>query len=245
VGSWLSTAVGWAEGPTLEAWLAGTFGADPAYGLSGDRLRLAGGGITIDLVDIRSAPDRPLQATVWKLRDILLPPGDEAQSVAGLGLVTLVFDESVAQMEIAFGNTGTTHVQIDGGHIRFDTWQVADRGCGGAVLQAQAAVLAVLTGDITAEVTGTTLELRQPGGHGLRFIAADVDAGLAPVGSAAAQGWPAVATTAPPTTTTFPPPPTYPTTMPLPPPPVPTTQSPPGPQPTSPTITTNAAGCRS
>lgn len=129
--------------------------------LDGDELVLTSGTITITLLDEQTAqPDKPLVGTEWTLESLI--DGDAASSVpADVTAPTLTIDESGHSSVFAGCNRGGGGVTVsdDGSTATFEPMALTRMACPGSAGEVEAAVTAVLDGDVQVAIDGDSLTL--------------------------------------------------------------------------------------
>jgi heat shock protein HslJ len=149
-----------------DAWLSEVLSADPAYTLDGATLELTSGTTVIELTDSEVAdPDRPLEGTEWRLDSIV--DGDTAGSVPAGSGATMTFADGHVSFSIEGCNTGGGEATVDDQTITLGPLEQTLMACAGAAGDVEAAVTAVLDGEITYAVDASTLTLTHPSGRGL------------------------------------------------------------------------------
>lgn len=149
-----------------DEWLLGLLGDDPGYTLDGDRLEISAAAAVVGLVDrAASEPAVPLQGTRWELYGLV--DGDAVSSVpAGAG-ATLTFSAGHVELAVDGCNSGRGPTDVDGGTIVFGPLTSTRIGCAAPAAEVEAAMTAVLTGEVDHAVDATTLTLTHPSGKGL------------------------------------------------------------------------------
>jgi heat shock protein HslJ len=155
-----------------DAWLSGTVFAGPlTASVDGDTLTLSRSGLELVLTDRSVAsPDAPLVDTSWQLDG--LRSGDTVSSVpAGLTPVLTIGAGGAVSLNTGC-NSGRGTVTVTGETITFGPVMTTKMACADdAGRQTEAAVLAVLDGDVTWSITEKTLTLTK-GDQGLVYRAA-------------------------------------------------------------------------
>jgi len=153
-----------------DTWLAGVLSARLSWQLTGDQLVVTAGATRIELVDRRVAqPDRNLVGTAWTVtgqfdRQVAssLPDGPavitfkDGNVTASTGCATLTGPATVSGTGITVGPLTRTQPH---------------QPCDGLTATLDSAVTTVLTGTLTATITGPNLTLSTVDGHGLTLRA--------------------------------------------------------------------------
>lgn len=154
-----------------DEWLDGFLTGSPAIALTGERLTLtAGDGTALELTERSVAdPDRPLEGTVWTVDSLV--DGETASSTpAGATPATVEFaDGRVTVFTGCNGGSGT--YRLDGDTITVEPLMLTRKACESGIMTVESAMVAVLTGPVTYDVTSATLALENPSGKGLRLRA--------------------------------------------------------------------------
>jgi heat shock protein HslJ len=155
-----------------DTWLTELLTAGMEATLDGTTLTLVGDGVTIVLLDEQEAsPDQPIVGTAWTLDSIIA--NEAVSSVpADVGPPTLTIAEDGATEVYAGCNRGGTAATIadDGSTITFGPIATTKMACEPAASEVEAAVLAVLDGEVDASVDGDQLTLTK-GDAGLVYRA--------------------------------------------------------------------------
>lgn len=146
-----------------DEWLSEFLGSRPTVELAGNDLVLSGGMTVIRLLDREVArPDLPLIGTLWTIDSLV--SGDVVSSVPTGTTATLEFTTD-GQVRVDTGcNTGGGAVVVDQAAMHVSELVLTKRLCEPPASQVEAAVLAVLAGDITYGIDAGTLTLRADGG---------------------------------------------------------------------------------
>jgi heat shock protein HslJ len=153
-----------------DAWLAGFLGAGPMWRLDGDDLVLSTDDTDIRLTDRRIAePDRPLLGTRWVV-DGVVDHGSVASVPAGVEAYLTLRDDGRVDGFTGCNHFGGTAVERDE-RVSFSEMYATRMACGDEIGRLEAAVLAVLDGEVDAHVDGDRLTLTGTDGRGLRLRA--------------------------------------------------------------------------
>ena len=163
-GQMMMTEMGCAE-PLMnqDAWLS-TFLSDVTFNLDGDTLTLGGGGATLTLVDKTVAsPDQPIEGTLWVVDGIV--SGEAVSSVPTGATASLRIVDGRA--EVRFGcNTGGGPVEVNPDRLTFGPMISTKMACEPDAMAMEAAVSAVLTGEVAYSIDADVLTL-DAGANGL------------------------------------------------------------------------------
>lgn len=151
-----------------DKWLMEFLTAGPVWALAGDELVLTLGETEMTLLDREVAdPDRPLTGARWQVESLL--QGESVSSVPVGAEAFLEFREDGKVL----GNTGCNNLSggytREDGSITFTPIVTTKKACADDVNALERAVLEVLEGTVTAEITADRLELVHPGGSGLHL----------------------------------------------------------------------------
>lgn len=139
----------------ISQWLAGGLTAT----VEGDRLTLAGGGVTMVLVDRKVAdPDRPLVGTTWVVDGLVSESGGAVSSIPDGIRASLRINAGVLQVNTGC-NEGQAPVEVDGDTLRVGSLVLTRRACGPAAAEVERAMTRVLAGAVTATIDGGSLQL--------------------------------------------------------------------------------------
>lgn len=152
-----------------DTWLAG-FLAGAGVTLDGDTLTLSNTGVVLTLLDrVVADPDRPLEGTRWTVDGMIT--GGAVSSVPQGVTAAITFQSGRVSVD-AGCNSGGADVTITATTITFGPLVKTDMACDAAKMGVEAAVVAVLQGEIGYSVQASTLTLTA-GGRGLVLRAAD------------------------------------------------------------------------
>ncbi len=151
-----------------DAFVSGLLTSGPTVTLEGDEMVMTSGEEQITFLDREVAePDQPLEGTPWVIESVV---DDQAVSSAPAGLETLlVIEEGQAIIDTGC-NKGTTSVAVTDTTLTFGPMATTLALC--EFQDFEDAVMSTLTGEVTWEIEGNALSLRQPDGSGLDFRAA-------------------------------------------------------------------------
>jgi heat shock protein HslJ len=165
-----------------DQWIVGLLSGRPAVALDGDTLTLTGAdGTVLTMLDREVAdPDRPIEGTRWIVDGIVA--GD---AVSSTPIDTETGEPAVASITITDGqaaveagcNTGSASVEVTDTTLTFGPLALTRMMCPEPQMQLEAAVTAVLAGEVTYQIEAGRLSLRGAGDEtgevGLELVAAD------------------------------------------------------------------------
>lgn len=144
-----------------DRWLVELLTSGAQAVLEGDNLVLRAGDVTVALVDEQAAnPDRPLVGTAWSLDTLI--DGETASSVPSeVSTPTLAFtdDGRVAVFTGCNRGTATVTVAADGTGATFGPLALTRMSCGDSASSVEAAVAAVLDGEVGLAIDGASLTI--------------------------------------------------------------------------------------
>lgn len=145
-----------------DAWIAEVLAQPLTVALDGDTLTLSGGGTVIRLTDREvAAPDAELVGPTWTLDTLI--SGTEASGTASTppaGVTATIAFAADGTYQVSTGcNTGSGTWSGEGAALEVDPPALTRRACTGLGAEVEAAMVAVLTGPVTAEVTEQRLTL--------------------------------------------------------------------------------------
>jgi heat shock protein HslJ len=164
-----------------DQWITDFLTGQPAVALDGDTLTLTGAdGTVLTMLDREVAdPDRPIEGTRWIVDGIVAREAVSSAPIDGAGepvVASITITDGRAAVE-AGCNTGSAPVEITDTTLTFGPMALTKMMCSEPEMQLEAAVTAVLTGDVTYEIEAGRLSLRSPGDDtgeiGLELVAAD------------------------------------------------------------------------
>jgi heat shock protein HslJ len=143
-----------------DTWLSEFLTSSPAVGLDGTTLTLTGDDASITLAEVE---DAALVGTVWVVTGTVATEAVSSVPADAQASITIT-DETVA---VDTGcNTGSGGVEVAEGTLTFGPIATTMRACDDEIMQLEAAVLAVLQGEVTYEIDGPSLSLRADGPDG-------------------------------------------------------------------------------
>jgi heat shock protein HslJ len=151
-----------------DQWLAHVLGDRPAWQLDGPNLTLRTADTELVLTDREVAePDLSLVDTKWVVDTLV--DGQSASSAPAGVTATLVFREK--EVEIFDGcNSGSAGYTMTGDTIRFDDPVLTKKACVPDIMASlEAAVLAVVDGEVTFDIDADRLTLTHPSGKELQL----------------------------------------------------------------------------
>lgn len=153
-----------------DEWLAGFLGAAPTLSLDVDALTMTAKGATLTMSPAAVTPNRPLVGTTWTLDT--MTDGQTASSVPADVEAPTLRIESDGQAAVTTGcNTGVASVVVNESTMTFGPMRLTNMACKGEPQAVEAAVLAVLDGEVPFAIDGAQLTLTN-GGQGLVYRAA-------------------------------------------------------------------------
>lgn len=148
-----------------DTWLSAFLTSGPAIGLDGTTLTLTGDDASITLAEIE---DVDLAGTTWVVTGTVATEAVSSVPLDAEASITIT-DETVA---VNTGcNTGSGGVEVGDDVLTFGPIATTKRACADDIMQLEAAVLAVLQGEVSYEIDGRSLSLRTDGGIGLELTA--------------------------------------------------------------------------
>ena len=155
-----STMMGCQDDLALQdGWLAGFLSEGPTPERDGDTLTLTGGEVTVTMLDQAVAePAKPLTGTRWTLDSIV--DGETVSSVpANVDLPTLQLTEN-GEATVSTGcNRGGASVDIGDATLTFGPMRLTKMACQGEGPTVEAAVVAVLDGEVEYTIEGLQLSI--------------------------------------------------------------------------------------
>jgi heat shock protein HslJ len=143
-----------------DTWLAEFLTSGPTIELDDSTLTLSGDDVTVVLEEVRPAP---LVGTTWEVTGTVAAQG--VSSVPAEPTASLVFTDDEVSVDTGC-NTGSGGVEIGDDTITFAPIATTLRACVDDVAELEAAVLAVLQGEVAYEIDGDRLSLRTDGPDG-------------------------------------------------------------------------------
>ncbi len=167
-----STAMG-CEPPLMEQdrWVGEFLVSGPTMSRSGEELSLRSGPVMLRLVAPEERPPAPLIGTAWVLDSII--HGDTASNVpTGADHPTLRIDRSGEAAVSTSCNRGGAHVEVEGNRVTFGPLRLTKMACKGAAGEVEAAVTAVLEGEVEVRAEADRLFVTR-GDQGLIYRASE------------------------------------------------------------------------
>jgi heat shock protein HslJ len=141
----------------------------PTITLDGNDLALATDSITMTFLDNAVAnPDQPLEGTTWQLTGTVT--GETASSVPMGAEASLTIEGGQAAIDTGC-NTGSGGVTVGEGTLSFGPIAVTKMACEPELMELEATVLSVLSGEATYEIDSDQLTVTN-GDNALQFTAA-------------------------------------------------------------------------
>lgn len=156
-----------------DEWLAEFLVGAPRISLDGTVLTLTGDGATIRMRERAPTGPRPIAGTRWRLTTIGDRDGAASSVPAGVEAPTLLIGQD-GEVELFAGcNQGVGHARVrDDGFVVFGPLTLMRKACEGGAAQVEAAVLAVLDGEVAAGFDGDGNLVLARGGTHLTFAPA-------------------------------------------------------------------------
>lgn len=149
-----------------DTWIAGLIADGAMASLDGPNLTLTAGEVTIQLAEVA---DAELQGTAWTL-DTTIRNEAASSLPAGVDPPTLEIADDGSVTVSTGCNTGGTTVTIGPDTLTFEPMQLTMMACEGDAAAVEAAVVAVLDGEVAYEIDGGRLTLTN-GSDGLGYQA--------------------------------------------------------------------------
>jgi heat shock protein HslJ len=153
-----------------DSFVSSVLGGSPSWQLSGDELTITAGTTTVELAPREVVdPDRELAGTTWELDTLI--EGDVASSMtAGAPAVTLTFDGGQVTADThCNGVTGT--YTVSGDKLQVEPGPMTKKMCTPEIMRGESAVVDVLQGEVTYEITADRLTLTNSSGKGIQLHA--------------------------------------------------------------------------
>jgi heat shock protein HslJ len=143
-----------------DTWLSEFLASSPTIELDGSTLSFSGDEVTITLDEIEPAA---LVGTTWTVTGTVANEAVSSVPMEATASITIADDGTVA---VDTGcNTGSGSVEVGDDTLTFGPIAITKRACADeAVNQLEAAVLAVLQGEVTYEIEGSNMSLRSGDG---------------------------------------------------------------------------------
>ena len=149
-----------------DTWISGLLTKGLPATLQDNTLTLKGADVTIEL---KEETNTKVVGTTWTLETLIQK--DTASSLpAGVEPPTLKIADDGTAAVFTGCNTGRTTVEVTDGTLTFSPMGLTKMACGNDAAKVESAVVAVLDGEVEAEVSGETLTLIK-GDQGLTFRA--------------------------------------------------------------------------
>ena len=143
-----------------DAWLSEFLSSGPAIDLDGDTLTLTGDDATIELSAIQPTE---LEGTTWSVTGIV---ANDAVSTIPMGAeASLTITDGQAAIQTGC-NTGSTSVEVTDTTMTFGPIALTKMACPPELTELEASVLAVLDGEVSYEIAGDNLSLRNEAADG-------------------------------------------------------------------------------
>ena len=143
-----------------DTWLSEFLTSNPTIGLEGTALTLAGDDATITLAEVE---DTELAGTTWVVTGTVAT--EAVSSVPAEAEASLTITDGTVAVNTGC-NTGSGGVEVAENTLTFGPIATTMRACSDELMQLEAAVLAVLQGEVSYEIDGPSLSLRSDGPDG-------------------------------------------------------------------------------
>lgn len=153
-----------------DSFVAGVLGASPAWQLTDSGLTITSGATTFELAPREAVqPDRELVGTTWEL-DTLIDGQTASSMAAGAPVVTLVFDDKQVVAETHCNGVSADYT-VTGDTIEFKLGMMTKMACEPDIMRGESAVVSVLQGTTSYEITADRLSLMSSSGKGIALHA--------------------------------------------------------------------------
>ena len=149
-----------------DTWLSDFLTSSPEIALDGDTLTLTGADATVTLSAVQPAE---LEDTTWNVTGIVANEAVSSLPMDAEASITITDGPAAIRTGC---NNGSTSVEITDTTITFGPIAVTKMACPPELTELEASVLAVLDGEVTYEIAGDSLSLRNADGDvGLELTA--------------------------------------------------------------------------
>ncbi len=148
-----------------DTWLSGFLSSGPAIALDGDTLTLTADDATLTLRVVQPAE---LERTVWSVTGIVANEAVSSLPTDAEASITITDGRAAIRTGC---NSGSASVELTDTTISFGPIALTRMACPPGLADLEAAVLAVLDGEVAYEIAGDELVLYNEGGIGLRLTA--------------------------------------------------------------------------
>lgn len=153
-----------------DSFVAGVLGASPAWQLTDSGLTITSGATTFELAPREAVqPDGELVGTTWEL-DTLIDGQTASSMAAGAPAVTLVFDDKKVVAETNCNGLDADYT-VTGDTIEFKPGMMTKMACEPDIMRGESAVVSVLQGTTSYEITADRLTLMSSSGKGIALHA--------------------------------------------------------------------------
>jgi heat shock protein HslJ len=153
-----------------DTFVAAALGKKPSWELAGDKLTITAGTTRFELAPREIVdPDRDLVGTTWVL-DTLIDGQTASSMAAGTEPVTLVFDGKTVVADTHCNGVRGDYT-IDGDTISVELGPMTKMACAPGIMQGENAVVDVLSGKVSYDITADRLTLTHPAGKGIQLHA--------------------------------------------------------------------------
>jgi heat shock protein HslJ len=147
-----------------DTWLSEFLSSGPAIALDGDVLTLTGDGASLTLSAVQPAE---LEGTTWTVTGIVANEGVSSVPMDAEASITITDGQAAIRTGC---NNGSTSVETTETTITFGPVATTKMACSPELTELESSVLAVLDGEVTYEIAGDNLSLRN-GDIGLELTA--------------------------------------------------------------------------
>ena len=153
-----------------DSFVAGVLGASPSWKLTDGELTITSGATTFELAPREAVhPDRELVGTTWEL-DTQIDGQTASSMAAGAPTVTLVFDSEKVVADTHCNGLSADYT-VSGDTIEFKPGGMTKMACEPDIMRGESAVVGVLQGTTTYEITADRLTLMSSSGKGIALHA--------------------------------------------------------------------------
>jgi heat shock protein HslJ len=148
----------------------GVLGASPSWQLTDSELTITAGATKFEMAPREAVrPDKDLVGTTWEL-DTLIDGQTASSMTAGAAPVTLVFDDKQVVAETHCNGVSADYT-VSGDTIEFTLGAMTKMACEPDIMRGENAVVDVLQGRTTYEITADRLTLTNESGKGVALHA--------------------------------------------------------------------------
>jgi heat shock protein HslJ len=143
-----------------DIWLSEFLASSPAISLDGDTLTLSGDDATLTLATVQPAE---LEGTAWTITGTVATEAVSSLPLDAEASITITDGQAAIRTGC---NTGSSSVEISDTTITFGPIALTKMACSPELTELEAHVLAVLDGEVTYEISGDALSLRNDSADG-------------------------------------------------------------------------------